>query len=254
MTFDEALKIGPIVVGELAREFVRRGDECLESDPTSQVTACILLALRSDSLLLGMGKLMERPVLDSWDVLARAFLESSDLLMHFRFDDEGTRKRIGYWYAGKADSAWKADHNKLEEFFRRLGEGESELATRWSAMTVFSHPTIFAAQNSAKNVAGWATGFTNTETYDDVMVAKAADYLTSLSKLIVASTFDLPGWIPLGFDLNRIPTADQFQQERKAAVGPIHDLNTIITLPKESYRSAGEKSAKPSKLKKRSSV
>ena len=66
MTFDETLKIGPTVVGELAKEFVRRGDESLKADATSQATACILLALRSDSLLLGMGKLMERPVLDSW--------------------------------------------------------------------------------------------------------------------------------------------------------------------------------------------
>lgn len=244
MTFDEALKIGPIVLGELAREFVRRGDECLKADTTSQATACILLALRSNSLLLGMGKLMERPVLDSWDVLARAFLESSDLLMHFRFDDEDTRKKIRYWYAGKADNAWKADHRKLEEFFQRLGEGESELATRWSVMTVFSHPTVFAAQNSAKNVAGWVTGIANSETYDDVMVAKAADYLTSLSKLIVASTFDLPGWIQLGFDLSRIPTAEQFQAESKNAVSPVHAMNANITLPEGSYRSGDAKLTK----------
>lgn len=254
MTFDEALKDAPSVIGELAKEFVRRGDECLKANATSQTTACTFLALRSVSLLLGMGKLMQRPIVDSWDVLARAFLESSDLLMHFRFDDEGTRRKIQYWFAGKADNAWKADHHKLEEFIRHLGEGESELAARWSAMTVFSHPTIFAAQNSAKNVAGWATGFTNAETLDDIMVAKAADYLASLSKLIVVSTFNFPGWIPLGFDLDRIPAAVRFQEESKTAVGEIHAVNAKIPLPKESYRSGSDKSAKAVKIKGKSSV
>ena len=254
MTFDEGLAIAPAVLRELAAEFVRRGDECLKADKASQTTACIFLALRSISLLVGMGKLMEPATRDSWDVLARAFQESTDLLMHFRFDDEGTRKKIAYWFAGKADNAWKADHHKCEEFMRRLGHGDTELATHWSAMTTLSHPTVFAAQNSAKNVAGWVTGFAKAENYADSIGPKVADYLTSLSKLIVVATFDLPGWIPLGFDLTRIPTADRFQRESKAAVGPILDLNATITLPKESYRSAGDKSANPAKLKKNPSV
>lgn len=250
MTFDEALTIAPTVIGELAKEFVRRGDECLKADKTSQATACLLLALRSISLLIGMGKLMEPATRDSWDVLARSFQESTDLLMHFRFDDEGTRNKVAHWFAGKVDNAWKADHHKYEEFMRKLGQGESELATRWSAMTTLSHPTVFAAQNSAKNVAGWVTGLAKAVNYADSIGPKVADYLTSVSKLIVVATFDLPGWIPLAFDLTRIPTADRFQRESKAAVGPILDLNATITLPKESYRSGSEKSTKPSKLKK----
>ncbi len=254
MTFDEALAIAPSVIGELAKEFVRRGDECLKADKASQATACLLLALRSISLLVGMGKLMEPATRDSWDVLARSFQESTDLLMHFWFDDEGTRKKIAYWFAGKADNAWKADHHKCEEFIRRLGQGESELATRWSAMSVFSHPTIFATQNSAINVAGWVTGTVNADTVDGITVAKAADYLTSLSKLIVVATFDLPKWIPLGIDLARIPTADRFQRESKAAVGPMLALHATITLPEGSYRSPTDKSAKPAKLKENPSL
>lgn len=251
MTIDELLVTAPIVIRELAAEFVRRGDECLKADRTSQPTACIFLALRSVSLLCGMGKLMEPATRDSWDVLARSLLESTDLLMHFRFDDEGTRTRIRYWFAGKADNAWKADHNKCEEFMRRLGKGESELATRWSVMTTLSHPTVYAAQNSAKNVAGWVTGFAKTESLADTMVPKIADYLTSIAKLIVVATFDLPGWIPLGFDLNRISTADQFQRECKNAVGPIKAMNEKIPLPEGSYRSDSDKTAKRARLKKK---
>lgn len=43
MTFDELLVISPTVIRELATEFVRRGDECLNADKESQLTACIFL-------------------------------------------------------------------------------------------------------------------------------------------------------------------------------------------------------------------
>ena len=250
MTLDQLLVLAPSVIKELTSEFVRRGDECVNANNKSQLTACMFLALRSASLLCGMGLLLKPATRDSWDVLARSLLESTDLLMHFRFDDEGTRTKIGYWFTGKNDSAWKADHHKCEELMRRLGEGESELARRWSAMTTLSHPTVYAAQNSAKNVAGWVTGLAKTESFTDTMELKIADYLLSISKLIVIATFDLPGWVPLGFDLSRIPTADQFQRECKAAVGPIQAIHGNITLPEGSYRSEIDKSAKRAKFKK----
>ena len=103
-------------------------------------------------------------------------------------------------------------------------------------MTVFSHSTKFAAQNSARNVASWVTGFAKTENFTDTMMPKVADYLTSLTKLIVITTFDLPGWITLGFDLIRMPIAEMFQREWKNAVGPVQAMKE--TLPEGSYRSA----------------
>lgn len=111
-------------------------------------------------------------------------------------------------------------------------------------MTTVSHPTVFAAQNSAKNVAGWITGLAKTESLADTIVPKIADYLASISKVIVIATFDLPGWIPLGFELSRIPIADQFQRECAAAVAPILAVHQKITLPEGSYRSESDKSAK----------
>src|ERR1039457_7093208 len=75
----------------------------------------MFLALRSVSLLCGMAPLLQPARRDSCDVLVRSLLESTDLLMHFRFDDGGTRKKIEYWFAGKTDNAWKADHNKCEK-------------------------------------------------------------------------------------------------------------------------------------------
>ena len=246
MTFDELRRIAPTVIVELAAEFLRRGNECLKADKTSQTTACTFLALRSISLLFGMGKLMEPATFDSWDVLARSFLESTDLLMYFRFDEEGVRKKIGYWFAGKADSAWKADHHKCEEFLRRLGQGESQLGSRWSMMTALSHPTLYAAHNSANYVASWAW---KTEGSPEAMVQKIADYLTSLAKIIVVATFDFSEWIPIGFDLKRMPNAVQFQRDWKDAIAPILAMSEKITLPEGSYRPLIDKSAKKDQFK-----
>ena len=66
--------------------------------------------------------------------------------MTFRFDDEGTRKKIGYWFDGKLKSPWKADHHKCEEFFAKLGHPGSDFAAKWSGMTTLAHPTIYAVQ------------------------------------------------------------------------------------------------------------
>jgi hypothetical protein len=249
MGLNEFLTIAPAVIKELATEFVRRGDECLKADDKSQLTACLLLALRSSSLLCGMGLLLKPATRDSWDVLSRSLLESTDLLMHFRFDDEGARKKIGYWFAGKDDSAWKADLNKCEDFIRRLGEGESQLGRRWSMLTALSHPTVYAAGNSAKIAAGWVTGLSKTESFAHTMEPKIADYLTSISKLIVVTTFDLPGWVPLGLDLNRIPIAERFQKDASPIVGPILSRYESETLPEGSYRSGKGNPGKKDKFR-----
>jgi hypothetical protein len=54
-----------------------------------------------------MGIMLGPETSDSYEVLCRAHLEARDLLMTFRFDDEGARNKIRYWFAGTADSAWK---------------------------------------------------------------------------------------------------------------------------------------------------
>src|ERR1039458_5618690 len=54
----------------------------------------------------------------------------------------------------------------------------------------------------------WVTGLAKRESFAEAMVPKIADYLTSISKLIVVATFDLPGWVPLGFDLRSVGLRD----------------------------------------------
>jgi hypothetical protein len=208
----------------------------MDTDPNSQTSACFLLAIRSTSLLLGMNRLLDSTTRDSWDVLTRSFMESRDLLLTFRFDDDGIRNSIKTWFEGKNDGSWKPRHKKSEEFVKRVGAGDTELGKRWSAFSTLSHPTTHAAKNSANCVVTWVTGRTDGEDAV-IMVRKTADYLTSISTLIVAATFDFPEWVPLGCDMNRMSTVEDFRLSVYEATRPILAVNKEISLPPDSYRS-----------------
>jgi hypothetical protein len=155
MSFTNPLALAPTVIEELGKEFFARFEASVAVNKESQVTACYRLALRSTSLLLGMGRVVELATFDSFEVLTRAFLESSDLLLTFRFDDAGTRERIETWFEGRDGKSWKPDHNKCEEFLRNLGRGESQLGTRWSVFSALSHPTKYATDNSVGYAELW---------------------------------------------------------------------------------------------------
>jgi len=237
MTIDELMISAPVVTKEMATEFVRRGDECMTADSESQLTACLLLALRSASLLCSMGLLMKPSTRDSWDVLARAFMESRDLLISFRFDDQGTRRKVKRWFEGGKDSTWKAEHKKCERFLSSIGGERLELGSRWSMFSALSHPTVHAARHSTAMVVSWVTGRLKVENFAETMTPKVADYLTCVNSLIVATTLDLPGWVSLGCDRNRMPHVKQFQTSATLVVTPILQQTQDNKLPRGSYRS-----------------
>ncbi len=222
-----------MVLSELGNEFVRVGIQ--STDAISQRSACILLAARSTSLLLGMLPLLSPDTRDSWDVLARSFMETRDLLLTFRFNDNGIRNSIKTWFHGKNDGSWKARHKKAEDFVARLGAGDTELGKRWSAFSALSHPTVHAAKQSTSLVVAWVTG--RAEDYDEAMNPKFADYLASIGSLIVATTFDCPEWIPLGCYMRRMPNVEPFRLLAAQVADPILVNNKAIALPSDSYRS-----------------
>jgi len=226
----------PKVLDELMTEFVRRGDEEYRNDETSQRSACFFLAIRSVSLLCAMGKLLTPQTRDSMKVLARGFLESRDLLMTFRFEDQSIRNKIGYWFEGKMDSSWKAEHTRCEQLFTKLAGKSSEFSKKWSQTTALAHPTRFAAQNSVACATTWAAIPLRREDYSAVMEPEVADYLTSIASLIVMATYDLPGLISLECDLSRMPTIDTFKQLASDVAVPILDRR-IENLPPSSYRT-----------------
>jgi hypothetical protein len=234
-TIDELMLDAPGVLTELMRELVRRGDEEYRKDPRSQGSACLSLAIRSASLLCGMLQVLKPQTRDSLEVLSRAFLESRDLLMTFRFDHKGTRDKIGYWFSGKADSSWKAEHKKCEELIEKLGRGGAEFAKRWSMTTTLAHPTRFAADNSIACATLWAAH--RQDDYESMMQPKVADYLTSIATLIVIATYNFPSLVSLGCELNRMPSIDAFRAEVFDSVVPILDKTKEGDLPPSSYRS-----------------
>ena len=236
MTVDELLIVAPTVTKEMASEFFRRGDECMKANATSQETACFLLALRSVSLLCGMGLLLKPNARDSLDVLIRSFMETRDLLMTFRFDEQGIRNKVKRWFEGSNDSTWKAEHKKCERFLDALSGGESELGRRWSMFSALSHPTVHAARRSTAMVVSWVTRRKEPD-IENAMTQKVVDYLESICTLIVVATFDLPGCISLGCDLNRMPNVEPFHTHAAAVLSPLLAETKDNALPKGSFRS-----------------
>ena len=236
MTYTELVDLAPTVINELTAEFVRRGKECMEASETSQETACLMLAMRASSLLRGVGFLIQSATLDSRYVVTRAFMEARDLLITFRFDDKGARDKIGYWFAGKMDQSWKADHKKCEEFLSKLGTGEPEFARRWSMATALSHPTVHAARNSASYMDSFVSRGFHSENSVETMESNIVDYLGCIDSLIAVSMIDAPGWIPLRFNPALTPNLDAFRDSVIEVAIPILNRRKDISLPKGSFR------------------
>jgi hypothetical protein len=236
MDLNDVFLEAPTILIELTREFVRRWNEEYKQDPKSQLTACFFLATRSVSLLWGIGKLIEPETHDSSEVLSRGFLEARDLLLTFRFDHNGTREKIGYWFAGNADNSWKADHTKCEELMTRIGHSGAGFGKRWSMTTALAHPTMFASNNSVVSASSWAGSPLQVFDFRGMTESKVADYLASIASLIVMATYELPGLVSLGCDLNRMPNIDSFRANAFAVSKPILDRIKDGDLPPGSYR------------------
>lgn len=219
---EELLTAAPTVLEEMVREFVRVANVHGNADKQSQATACSLLAIRSVSLLCSMGLLLRSSTLDGYDVVARSFLESRDLLTTFRFDNDGTRKQIRVWFAGKG--GWNPRHKICDEFIKKIGGSDPEFARRWGIFSGLAHPTARAAENSGALTAARLDGTMRGNALLEVMRPKIADYLVNVISLVFAATFDFPEWIPLGCDLNRMPTAEPFRIDVAAIAVPLQKL------------------------------
>ena len=156
--------------------------------------------------------------------------------MTFRFDHKGTRDKIGYWFAGKVDSSWKAEHTKCEEFMEKLGHSGANFARKWSQTTTLTHPTRYATQNSVNCALLWAGMPPRTIDVNSVMEPEIADYLTAIGTLIVIATYDLPGLISLECDERRMPNIDAFRENVNTVAVPILNKNEVGDLPPGSYR------------------
>jgi hypothetical protein len=219
MTIDDLILLCPKALFELTRECVRQTDKYSPEDDHSQHAACCLLVLRSASVLRAAGELLKPDTFDSWDILNRAFLESRDLLTTFRFDDEETRTVIQRWFKGQGDT-WKPNHKKCEKFLESMGAKDLQLAKRWGLFSGIAHPTHGGGVNSAAILIGWCYGPAD-KNLATIFEEKKADYIGSIVTLIATACYDFAGFIPLGFDLKSMPTAEQLRVESPSIVIPI---------------------------------
>src|SRR4051812_4783729 len=128
-------------LNELGAEYLRVGaDSCENMQDGSQLSAFLLLGIRSISLCHGLRLLWKQSWLDSFDVTRRAFLEACYLLYEFRLKD--SEKKTKLWLQGAKDS-WSPRFKKWEELV--LVEGPPAFGPEYGEFSELAHPTIQAA-------------------------------------------------------------------------------------------------------------
>jgi hypothetical protein len=210
----------PAALLEMECEYFRVADAHFNSDPRSQMTACFMLAIRGASILTSIGKVLQTDTCDAFDILQRAFMETRDLLITFRFDREDVRKRIATWFKDKDKDAWKPQLKMSEDFFNGIGVPDLELARRWGMFSALSHPTFGATSNSVA-LRGSLFSAAKRQQLAPLLNEKIADYITSGLSLFITTSSDLTGWVPLGCDLSRMPTIIRIRNEAPNIVLPI---------------------------------
>jgi hypothetical protein len=234
MTLDDLMPIAETVIDDLSAALILRGHEAMLVDNKSQLVACLQLGLRSASMMRGMAKVLALETFDSYEVLARAAIEARDLLMHFRFDDRDTKVRIGFWFAGKKDNSWQANHAKLDKF---LADQDALLNTEfkssWEKLSVIAHPTMYAADNSTVVTVYRMTGRLNWLN----LLQRRADYVVGVARLALATVWNFPRWIPLGLDIENIEKLQLFCQQAETIGGPIVNTPSLKPLPAHSLKS-----------------
>jgi hypothetical protein len=234
MTIHDLISEAPEVLCELSAEYLRVAELATTADPRSQRSACLLLAMRSASILHGIKQVLMPENADCTDLLARSFLEARDLLLTFRFDDQSTRHKIHAWFEGKGDGAWKPNHQRCEDYLRSIGGGESELGIRWSMLSALSHSTYLAATNSARVMERRIKGPQGPSPID--LDVKVADYLLSFASLFALTAGEQPTWISLGLDPERVKRSIVFSLMAAHVSKPILDATRENRLPGDRYK------------------
>ena len=241
MNLDGIVDAAPKVLETLTRELFNKADAAIRADKESQLTACLQLGLRSASIMHGMSRVLDLHTFDAFETLNRAAIEAKDLLMHFRFNDQDTRKKIRYWFAGAKDNAWKADHARLDHFLTKQVPVlvNANLGVAWSKMSVLAHPTKYAADNSSVVLVNRLTGRLTAVDIENFTLRRA-DYVVGIARLFMA-TYDLPGWVPLGLNLTNIPDCRSFVINAELVGGPIVAAPVSHPLPDHSIRPPKKK-------------
>jgi hypothetical protein len=130
---------------ELEQEYLKAGiDHCEGFENHSQLSAFLMLGIRSVCLLRGMLRLADAQFLDAYDCVRRSFIESWQLQFEFKLRDATAKAQK--WLEGKPE--WQADRKKLEEVIAKLQGGQGGFTREWAGLSEMSHPTLDATANS----------------------------------------------------------------------------------------------------------
>jgi hypothetical protein len=146
--------VGPCL-DELESEYLKIGiEQCKGLEDHSQLSAFLILGIRSICLLRGMLRLADPQFLDAYDTVRRSFIECWQLQFEVNLRESATKAQK--WLEGVND-AWKVDRAKLEALIAKLQGGQAGFAREWGELSAMSHPTFDAARNSvaiASTLAG----------------------------------------------------------------------------------------------------
>jgi hypothetical protein len=144
----------PECLDELESEYLKAGiEKCKGLEDHSQLSAFLMLGIRSICLLRGMLRLAEPEFLDAFDSVRRSFIESWQLQFEFKIRDSKTKAQK--WLEGQQE--WQADRKKLEQFIAKRQGGGAGFAREFGELSEMAHPTLQATVNSvsiASTIAG----------------------------------------------------------------------------------------------------
>jgi hypothetical protein len=199
------------VESELFR--VADNDECQRFHKHSQLTAVLLLLLRTSSLLRSMTLLVQFSDLeDGFHLVARGFEETWNLAHDLRLSlhhDKAIR-----WLAGENDS-WSARIAVLVKFAIGRGHLEPTLARDYGLLSELAHPTRSAAENSV-TLCGVRMGIDGAE-------AEIATEQENCEKRVTATLYRLlwlvldqdAKFIAIPVDENNMPVSSQRVRDYK---------------------------------------
>ena len=137
-----------LCLDEVERELFRvaDSDECRRFHKDTQLTAVVLLLLRTSSLLRSLLLLSQAGNSeDSFHLVLRAFEETWYLAHEFRSSER--RNRAVRWLARQNDS-WSARIGDLVEFALGRGHRGPNFGRGYGSLSELAHPTRAAAENS----------------------------------------------------------------------------------------------------------
>jgi hypothetical protein len=198
------------ILDELEAEYLRLGAAlCNHLRDDSQLSAFLLLGLRATSLLKSVLLLIQPTgALAGCDAVERAFLESSQLQLEFRFLDSKTK--VAEWFAGNRDS-WKSDKGKLNSFFQaQKGAG---LGREYGDFSESAHPTVAACRSSVAIVTGARGLHANPHQLEIAVDVRSHDYANLVFREIWTALADEQQLIKIPIERSNAPLCVAFVDE-----------------------------------------